>query len=167
MIFKKYLFVWLCGVLAVAYTIFSYTMWELALSPDIAPRPSALGTGSLSHWTTREGPFFFFFAAPQGLWDLSSLTRDWTRALEETYPLDCQEIPSSDISWSVSLTGPQPLVSSLLFFAPLLAFLRLLVHFWGSLEFYFLDNSTAYFSPPRVALVIIFTSVSPRSISAD
>ena len=31
-------------------------MWDLAPAPQIEPRPTALGTWSLSHWTTREVP---------------------------------------------------------------------------------------------------------------
>ena len=41
--------------------------------------------------------FFFFFALPQGMWDLSSLTRDWTQVpcigTVESLPLGCQGSP--------------------------------------------------------------------------
>ena len=34
----------------------SGSMWDLVPQPGIEPRPSALGTRSLSHWTTRDVP---------------------------------------------------------------------------------------------------------------
>ena len=36
-------------------------MWDLVSWPRIEPRSPELGTRSLSHWTTREMPWFFFF----------------------------------------------------------------------------------------------------------
>ena len=38
-------------------------MWNLVSQPGTEPRPPALGGQSLSHWTTREVPLFFFFIA--------------------------------------------------------------------------------------------------------
>ena len=34
----------------------SGSMWDLVPQPGIEPGPSALGTRSLSHWTTRDVP---------------------------------------------------------------------------------------------------------------
>ena len=58
-----YLFIWWHWVLVVAWGIFSYGlwtpgsgMWNLVPRPWIQPEPPALGTQSLSHWTTREVP---------------------------------------------------------------------------------------------------------------
>ena len=58
-----YLFIWLHWVLVVAWGIFSYGLWTLSSGMwDLVPRPwiqpdlPALGTQSLSHWTTREVP---------------------------------------------------------------------------------------------------------------
>ena len=45
-----YLFIWLCWV------ILSCGMWDLVPRPGIKPRPPALGTWNLSHWTTRQVP---------------------------------------------------------------------------------------------------------------
>ena len=71
-----YLFNWSCWVFSVAGGIFSLHcdmwtlgcgMWDLVPWPGIEPGPTALGTWSLSHGTTREVPghsqlwFFFFF----------------------------------------------------------------------------------------------------------
>ena len=39
----------------------TYGMWHDLVPPGIEPRPPALGVWSLSHWTTREAAFFFFF----------------------------------------------------------------------------------------------------------
>ena len=36
----------------------SCSMWDLVPWPGIKPRPPALGTWSLTHWTTREVPVF-------------------------------------------------------------------------------------------------------------
>ena len=56
-----------------------------------------------------------FFAMPRGLWDPSSLTRDWTQARSsesaESLPLDCQGIPN-----------PLVLTCDLLFFLPLMCY---------------------------------------------
>ena len=48
------LFIWLHQVLVAACGIFSYGMWDIVPWPGIEPRPLALGTWSLSHWTTKE-----------------------------------------------------------------------------------------------------------------
>ena len=42
--------------------------------------------------------FFFFFAMPHGLWDLSSLARDQIQALGSKSTLDRQGIPPGFIS---------------------------------------------------------------------
>ena len=55
--FKKIIyFIWLCHVLAVACMTCTCDMWHLVPQPETEPRPSTLGTWSLSHWTTREIP---------------------------------------------------------------------------------------------------------------
>ena len=63
--------------------------------------------------------FFFFFAKPLGLWDLSSLTRDWTLApgseSAESWPLDRQGIPTR---YFLNLENPHslpPLVFNITF----------------------------------------------------
>ena len=53
---KKYLIFWLWWVLAVAFGIFSCSVWYLVRWPGIKPQPPALGAWSLSHWTTRKVP---------------------------------------------------------------------------------------------------------------
>ena len=42
------------------YQVFSCSMRDLVPWPGIEPRPPALGTQSLSHWTTRKVPQLFF-----------------------------------------------------------------------------------------------------------
>ena len=54
--FNIYLFIWLHWVLIVAHGIFSCGMWDLVPWPGIELRSPALGTQSLSHWTTRVVP---------------------------------------------------------------------------------------------------------------
>ena len=62
--FFFYLFIWLHHVLVAACGIFSYGMWDLGSQSGIQPRPTVFGARSLSHWTTREVPFFpFLFAS--------------------------------------------------------------------------------------------------------
>ena len=63
---------WRAGFLAVACRIFSCGMWtfccglwELVPPPGIKPEPPALGTRSLSHWTTRE---IQFLKCPLNIW---------------------------------------------------------------------------------------------------
>ena len=73
-----YLFIWLhrvlvaargtfsCGMrifLVVARGVFSCGMWDLVPWPGIEPRPPALETQSLSHWTTREVSMSWFLIA--------------------------------------------------------------------------------------------------------
>ena len=58
-----YLFIWLHQVLVAACGIISCSMWDLVPWPGIEPRPPALGTWSLSHWTTREVPVVFLMPA--------------------------------------------------------------------------------------------------------
>jgi len=41
--------------------LFSCGMWDLVPQPGIKLDPAALGAQSLSHWTTREAPYIFFF----------------------------------------------------------------------------------------------------------
>ena len=60
-----YLLLWLHQVLVAARVILSCSaeilscsMWDLVPWPGTEPRPPELGVHSLSHWTTREGPFF-------------------------------------------------------------------------------------------------------------
>ena len=48
--------VWQLWVFAVAYRIFSCSMWDLVSWPGIEPEAPALGAQGLSHWTTREVP---------------------------------------------------------------------------------------------------------------
>ena len=48
--------VWQLWVFAVAYRIFSCSMWDLVSWPGIEPETPALGAQGLSHWTTREVP---------------------------------------------------------------------------------------------------------------
>ena len=50
------IFIWLHHVLAVAYKIFSWGMWDPGPWPGREPRPPALGMYSLNHCTTREVP---------------------------------------------------------------------------------------------------------------
>ena len=64
-LFKKYLFIWLCWVLVAAYGTFSCSMqtlscgmWDLVPWPGIEP---TLGAQCLSHWTTREVNMEMFF----------------------------------------------------------------------------------------------------------
>ena len=57
--------------------------------PRIDPWPPALGVQGLNPWTTRDIPFLFlsfFSPLPTGLWDLSSLSKDWTWALGSKSP---------------------------------------------------------------------------------
>ena len=56
-----YLFIWLHPFLVEVCRIFSCSMWDLVPRSGIEPRPPALGAWSLSHWTTREVPLFYFF----------------------------------------------------------------------------------------------------------
>ena len=58
MISKFITFIWLHWVLVVALGIFCLycSMWNPVLWPGTEPRLPALGTWSLSHWTTREVP---------------------------------------------------------------------------------------------------------------
>ena len=57
-----YLHIWLHQVLAAAHGIFDFhcRMWDLVPRPESKPRLLALGTHSLSHWTTREVPEVLF-----------------------------------------------------------------------------------------------------------
>ena len=51
------IFVAACRLLVVACELLvAACMWDLVPRPGIEPRPSALGTWSLTHWTTREVP---------------------------------------------------------------------------------------------------------------
>ena len=52
--FKKYLCIWLPGLIAGCRICFSCSMWDLVPWPGMEPRVPALGAQSLSHWTTRE-----------------------------------------------------------------------------------------------------------------
>ena len=59
---NKYVLIWLYPVLVVAHEIFfSCSMWDLVPWTEIKPGPPALGTWSLSHWTTREVPVIKLF----------------------------------------------------------------------------------------------------------
>ena len=67
MVFDIYLFIWLHWLLVAACGIFSCSMWtlrcglwDLVPQPGIKLRTPALGTWSLSHWTTSEVPVFAF-----------------------------------------------------------------------------------------------------------
>jgi len=55
-LFLIYLFIWLCWVSVAASGIFSCGLWDLVPWPGIKFRLLALGSWSLSHWTTREVP---------------------------------------------------------------------------------------------------------------
>ena len=78
-VFKKYLFIWLCQVVVAALEIFSLQssiwdlsvasmqtlscdMWDLVSWPGIEPRPHAMTLWSLSHWTTRRAPYYWFWS---------------------------------------------------------------------------------------------------------
>ena len=61
-----HLFIWLYQILVVACRIFSFGMWTLSFGiwdlipwPGIEPIPPVLGAWSLSHWTTREIPYYY------------------------------------------------------------------------------------------------------------
>ena len=54
LIFKIFLFIWLHQAFFVALRIFSYGIWDLVPQPRIKLRTPALGTWSLTHWTTKE-----------------------------------------------------------------------------------------------------------------
>ena len=41
-------------------------MWDLVPWPGIEPRPPASGAQSISHWTTREVPFIYFYFGSVG-----------------------------------------------------------------------------------------------------
>ena len=59
---KKYLFLYLAVLgLSCSVQTLSWDVWELVPWPGIKSRPPALGTQSLSHWTTRESLNFFIF----------------------------------------------------------------------------------------------------------
>ena len=65
---KKFFFVCVCQVLVGACRILSFSMqtlhcrmWDLVPWPQMEPRPPALGTQSLTHWSIREVPGSFFF----------------------------------------------------------------------------------------------------------
>ena len=64
--FKKifiYLF-WLPRVLVAAHGILvEACMWDLVPRAGMEPRPPALGTHSLTHWTTREVPHWVLFVS--------------------------------------------------------------------------------------------------------
>ena len=60
-----YLFNWLCRVLVSG--IFCCGMWDLVPWPGIELMPPALGTQSLSHWTTGKSWVFFQFSSVQSL----------------------------------------------------------------------------------------------------
>ena len=58
------LFIWLhqalivtCGIFSCSMRTLSCGLWDLIPWPGIQPRFPALGTQSLSHWTTKEVPF--------------------------------------------------------------------------------------------------------------
>ena len=53
--FEKFYFFYL------ALPVLSWSMWDLFPQPGIEPRPFTLGVWSLSHWTSREVLFIFFF----------------------------------------------------------------------------------------------------------
>ena len=62
----RFIYFWLClfcflKILYLAMLGLSCSMWGLVPWPGIKPRLPALGVWSLSHWTTREVPIFFFF----------------------------------------------------------------------------------------------------------
>ena len=63
--FNMFLFINL-AVLSLSCSIrtLSCSMWDLVPWPGIKPGPPALGAWNHSHWTTREGPFSFFFLIP-------------------------------------------------------------------------------------------------------
>ena len=44
--------------------VLSCGMWGLVPPPGIKPQPPALRAQSLSHWTTREIPWYFIFESP-------------------------------------------------------------------------------------------------------
>ena len=66
------IFIAACRLLVVAWGLlschmwtFSCGMWDLVPRPGIEPRPLALGTWSLTHWTTTEVPVcLFLFSLP-------------------------------------------------------------------------------------------------------
>ena len=69
-------FIWLCLVLDVTCRIFNCSMWTLSCStwniipwPGINSRPSVCGEWSLSRWTTREGPLFWYLLHPSHSFD--------------------------------------------------------------------------------------------------
>ena len=49
-----------CGLISCSMQTLSCSMRDLVPRPGIEPRPPALEVRSLTHWTTREVPFFFF-----------------------------------------------------------------------------------------------------------
>ena len=50
-----------CGLLVAACELLvAARMRNLVPQPGMEPRPPAVGTWSLTHWTTREVPFFVF-----------------------------------------------------------------------------------------------------------
>ena len=54
-------FLWLCWVLVAACELLvAACVWDLVPGPGIEPGPPALGAQSLVHWTTTEGPIYFF-----------------------------------------------------------------------------------------------------------
>ena len=59
----------------------------------------------VNHFVDHILKWCLFFFWPRSLWDLSSLTRDWTRALisenVESQPLDCQGIPKMMLFWII------------------------------------------------------------------
>ena len=68
---------------AAAFSLFlSYGMWNLVLWPGTEPNPLALGTQSLSHWTTREVPKWIWFNLKKGFPGSTSVkepTCQWRR----------------------------------------------------------------------------------------
>ena len=44
-------------------------MWDLVPWPGVKPRPPALGTWSLSHWTTREAPWMQVLSLFNDFWN--------------------------------------------------------------------------------------------------
>ena len=79
--FKKqkafYLFIWLHGVLVVAWGF-------LVFWPGIEPWPPALGAWNSSHWTTREVLFSYIFIPSSPIFTVSSYL--WSRPLIKVIP---------------------------------------------------------------------------------
>ena len=96
------------GLLVAACKIFSCGLSDLVPQPGIEPGPPALGTWSLSHWTTMDTPNLLIITINVQLWDL-------VRGCQSMKPLGNKKWQDTGLSLSALSARRLPYFGSLTF----------------------------------------------------